>query len=780
MTYPITPAPGIHTLSPALQAQQNALTQEQVDALGKNLSQAIWNLILSLFSGGTLGTGSTDSAQAQETSAQMWTNFLSLLGISNPGTTLGSGFNQSQILQNWVNNVLAGLNLLVTTGSWNSLLTALFGENAVGSTIQVNAVPTGIPQANIQNLVNDLSNAITTGDWDPLLQALFGTNTVQSTIQVGAVPTGIPQGNIQNLVNDLSNAITTGDWNPLLTALFGGTTVQSTVQKSAVPNITAGSGNGESADLQTAIDGIVQGAGGTGTGHPPTAVNTSVASVASTASSAQSTANTAQSAASSAQSTASSAQSTASSAQSAASTANTNISNTWTNLFGSASLGTILQALAIPNITRQMSSDVQAIVDMIHQATNPGSMATGQPTSSVKTNLQQFPTQNIALAQSSGGVVTEGAAASNSTVNLGGATTVSTSVSITKAASDNYALATLVYQTFLSPGQFATSVSYGGAGMASLTGPIQIGSGGEPSYIEVFALEKPSPNAQTVTGILGTNFGYSANQNESLALEVTTFTGVGGITVSSTSGSGTALSMSVPSATNSMVYQAFGIVSTAANDSPEALSSYNHTQRYNLANFNETPTTGTVALVVGDSAGASSVSFSATASAAGPWQGVAVNMTPAPALLGSGAHITRVSTGSASAGSGGNLLASSFFDTQVSKTSDITVDLVNNKFTVSQTGWYEVEVGIKFATAYGSQAGALLYKGSGTGAASLFKVGQTAYNADNCAHTFLVPLSAGDYVQAGVYTGVGATITGDSSGAWSYMTIQLANRGLVS
>lgn len=73
------------------------------------------------------------------------------------------------------------------------------GSDPTTSTLHLGVIPT-LPQNYIQNLESDLSNAVTYGDWDPLLSALFGGSSVQSTIQVGAVPAGVPATKIANVL----------------------------------------------------------------------------------------------------------------------------------------------------------------------------------------------------------------------------------------------------------------------------------------------------------------------------------------------------------------------------------------------------------------------------------------------------------------------------------------------------------------------------------------------------------------------------------------------------
>ncbi|MCT7372928.1 hypothetical protein [Mycolicibacterium llatzerense] len=159
-----------------------------------------------------------------------------------------------------------------------------------------------------------------------------------------------------------------------------------------------------------------------------------------------------------------------------------------------------------------------------------------------------------------------------------------------------------------------------------------------------------------------------------------------------------------------------------------------------------------------------------------------------PTYVGSTACVHRTSTSTVSLGSSGNnyVLGSSFFGVVDKATGDITVDLANSKFTVSQEGTYEI--GIR----------SIIDMGSGTASAqaitpllyvngSIAKWGGESFRyrilGDNGAiyagdmtamySTFRVYLNAGDYVQPGWNNRNvgGGTLTGEATGTKTYFDI---------
>lgn len=124
--------------------------------------------------------------------------------------------------------------------------------------------------------------------------------------------------------------------------------------------------------------------------------------------------------------------------------------------------------------------------------------------------------------------------------------------------------------------------------------------------ISVFGLLNPPTGAQTIT--------ITSPGNTSGANSVSYSNVVGFGTGVTASGTGTSASQTVSSAPGQMVFQMFG------SDAPslgEQFTAYNRTQRWN-DEVNEFP------VVIGDAVGAASINFTATATGAAHWAGIAV------------------------------------------------------------------------------------------------------------------------------------------------------------
>ena len=159
------------------------------------------------------------------------------------------------------------------------------------------------------------------------------------------------------------------------------------------------------------------------------------------------------------------------------------------------------------------------------------------------------------------------------------------------------------------------------------------------------------------------------------------------------------------------------------------------------------------------------------------------------AVIGSGGRMYRTSTGTVNASSGRNLIGTSFYQSSAEVSSDITADLTNSRFTVSNAGFYVVNICYKinsFNTS-GWKLAPVLYKNN-----TAYEVGHDAshaiYNSASSnsfprwiKSTFTIQLAANDVVSPG-YDASAAnnnTFTGEASGRECYMTIALASRSLL-
>lgn len=187
-----------------------------------------------------------------------------------------------------------------------------------------------------------------------------------------------------------------------------------------------------------------------------------------------------------------------------------------------------------------------------------------------------------------------------------------------------------------------------------------------------------------------------------------------------------------------------------------------------------------------------------------PWQtlghadsfqlaGVLLSDYIVPTYLGSTAHITRTSTTVVSAPNG--VLPSSFWGANLRSTADITVDLVNGKFTVSKAAPYQVSMALasnaasNFAgTTYAASIQSVLYRNGSIEQYGNFVMQDKPAGYDGNTNvsipqytpvtTFDCYLSAGDYVQVGTATtvvGGGNSITGgllgEATGKKTYFNI---------
>ncbi len=189
-----------------------------------------------------------------------------------------------------------------------------------------------------------------------------------------------------------------------------------------------------------------------------------------------------------------------------------------------------------------------------------------------------------------------------------------------------------------------------------------------------------------------------------------------------------------------------------------------------------------------------------------PWQttGTTDSMRPSAVLIsdyvpivyvGSGARMYRTSTSAVAASSGANLMPTSFFSVIGAETDDITCDLTNGKFTVSQSDWYHVSFRVELdqdtsinATSVGSLApypmDMVLYRNGSVEKYVGEQLRFTAYDvgpvsglrvqapgaASGSASIYLV---AGDYVQLGYDANAssGSAFRGEATGTKTWIEI---------
>lgn len=154
------------------------------------------------------------------------------------------------------------------------------------------------------------------------------------------------------------------------------------------------------------------------------------------------------------------------------------------------------------------------------------------------------------------------------------------------------------------------TVTYDGAAM-TLLATITYGS---DEFTEIYGLLNPPTGAKTVS----VTVGNGSNTGRALAGSSTSWNNVASFGATATnSGTGTTASLSsMASAVNEIVAQAFGVVSAS-------FTSYSQTQRYNGQSGD-----AFARCLIGDVAGASTVSFSSAISTSAAWGAVAARLLP--------------------------------------------------------------------------------------------------------------------------------------------------------
>jgi hypothetical protein len=157
---------------------------------------------------------------------------------------------------------------------------------------------------------------------------------------------------------------------------------------------------------------------------------------------------------------------------------------------------------------------------------------------------------------------------------------------------------------------------------------------------------------------------------------------------------------------------------------------------------------------------------------------VADNSTPG--TTGSGAFIYRTSTTQVAASSGSFLLPTSFFGNTKFSTSDITVDLTNNKFTVARPGLYMCVMRVQINSVSAATLTPLLYKNGSidTWGAPWWGTSADGTGPNAAWSLFPVQLAANDYVQPGYNStsSLSNQFYGEATGVKTYFSISAASR----
>jgi len=198
------------------------------------------------------------------------------------------------------------------------------------------------------------------------------------------------------------------------------------------------------------------------------------------------------------------------------------------------------------------------------------------------------------------------------------------SVSWTHTASGTNRMVIVVVGVLAVSGNYTTvarTVTYGGFQMMSL-GAVHSGGSDNNPWVEYWYLPNPPTGSQTVN-VTVTKSGVVFYRLFGGSYSYTNCNGVTGFTTGSGTTAGTALSQTVSSQTAERVLQTFESYNGLGSGS---ITSYNQTQITSLA---AAGSGADDALLIGDAAGASSISYTATAIAsAKPYAQLAVRLLP--------------------------------------------------------------------------------------------------------------------------------------------------------
>lgn len=206
---------------------------------------------------------------------------------------------------------------------------------------------------------------------------------------------------------------------------------------------------------------------------------------------------------------------------------------------------------------------------------------------------------------------------------------------VSSIAANLYAIAAVCWSGGVNPSAAEFSVAFGGQAMTPVEGGTQLWDNSEGITL-LYYLENPPTGPQTVEASF-TGMPTSAT-TQYLSLATATYSGTAAISAATTAaGAGTNAEVIVPAAAGEMVVAGF----TASSSAPLGpLADFNQTSRYNLAWEAESNDP----LLIGDAAGADTVTFTAQDSNAASWAGVGVE------LLGTAVAYDTVGAGGTSGG----------------------------------------------------------------------------------------------------------------------------------
>lgn len=281
--------------------------------------------------------------------------------------------------------------------------------------------------------------------------------------------------------------------------------------------------------------------------------------------------------------------------------------------------------ITIGGVTDSIETHIQSIVDNAVQALTGGS-STGNPTTAMKSNLLAIPAGNIVGSMTSTSITHGATGAAADSVGSSLTTSASVDWSHTIGAGDNYVVVGMWYLFDTAVNDLVRSVNYGGSPMSSL-GYINAFNFEYYGGLELFGLVNPPSGAQTVTAdVFGADAIYSIGGNS------ISYSGWASTTPATTADAGGnySPSLTIASATDDIAVCMFWQGTTSGS---ESLTSFSGTSRYSVNDVSPVPfwPSGSMAAVLGDAAGASTVTFTAAGVNTGipSWFGIGVNLSPA-------------------------------------------------------------------------------------------------------------------------------------------------------
>lgn len=726
-------------------------------------------------------------------------NIANAMGQSGTGHTLA---NLVTYLENIPQSVVSGLTSALSSKALQTDFQSLIdnianamGQSGTGHTIaNILTYLEAIPQSVVSGLTSALSSKALQTDFQSLIDnianAMGQAGTGHTIANILTYLENIPQSVVSGLTSALSARALQTDFQSLIDNIANamgqsGTghtianilTYLEAIPQSVVTGLTSAlSARALQTDFQSLIDNIANAMGHSGTGHTIANILTYLEAIpASVVNGVLNAVNI----------------------PNITKAMSTDLQSFITNVFGTTSIGTVIQQPAIPDILRSMSQDLQAVIDGIHQAVNGGG-STGNTPDTVKTNLQKIPFINLELLanpSSATSVTLDAVGAGNQENNTNSFVTASTNWSHTIGASADMLVVTCVWEsgTISNVGGtagFNRTVTCGSTAMTSI-----LVSKGTSSFTEIFVLANPPTGVQTITATMHASSNYlGGNTCDGVAGESVSLIGVGELGATSTaSGSGTAMSQSITANANAYIVQGFA-TERPSSATGASITSYNQTSDYYSGNYVQgiknvggvnLPTGG--AFLAGHAPGAATVNFTATDAGSGDnWYGIAVAFLPSPqAPIGSGVVQSRTSTTGFNLAAGYNVAPTGFWDTQLDLTGDMTWNSSTGIVTIGSTGWYYVTVSFDGnGGTPGSQVRtrAVVYRNGVVAAVN------GSGDISNSSTGFLgtgfstsIYCSAGDTLQAGYWSNVASTscqLVGESTNTISLFKVVLANRSL--